>query len=159
MKFKIRFAELYDVNEIVKMCQLHASFERASYDMFGKAEKLARDLFAKKPKLYCLVIADDQVLLGYATYMKQYATWDANDYVYMDCLFIREFARGRGLGESLMERIRMESKQLGCDQVQWQTPSFNIRAMQFYERLGAVSKSKERFFLPTNAQVNSKSSD
>ena len=66
----------------------------------------------------------------------------------MDCLFIKEFVRGYGLGEKLVNKIKQEGKKLRCDLIQWQTPDFNIRAMKFYRRIGAVSKSKERFFLP-----------
>ena len=88
------------------------------------------------------------MLLCYATYMRQYATWDACEYIYMDCLFIKEFARGYGLGEKLVNKIKQEGKKLRCDLIQWQTPDFNIRAMKFYRRIGSVSNSKERFFFP-----------
>jgi hypothetical protein len=32
--------------------------------------------------------------------------------------------------------------------VQWQTPAWNEGAIRFYDRIGAVSKEKLRFFLP-----------
>jgi GNAT superfamily N-acetyltransferase len=79
--------------------------------------------------------------------MKQYATWDAAYYVYMDCLFLTEDARGKGVGEELINRIKLEANALDCTHIQWQTPDFNERAIKFYNRIGATSKSKERFFL------------
>ena len=143
----IRFAESKDIEQIIGLCSLHAAFEKSEYEVSGKSEKIGKDLFSEFPKLYCLVVESEDDLLGYATYMKQYATWNACEYIYMDCLFIKEFARGRGLGEKLVNRIKQEGKKLGCDLIQWQTPDFNIRAMKFYRRIGAISKSKERFFL------------
>ena len=65
----------------------------------------------------------------------------------MDCLFMTEKARGLGLGEELVSRIKLEGSKLGCNHIQWQTPDFNTRAMKFYYRIGAKSKSKERFYL------------
>ncbi|MFT5917067.1 MAG: hypothetical protein ACI81T_003581, partial [Bacteroidia bacterium] len=47
----------------------------------------------------------------------------------------------------LIRRIQSEAKKLNCSLIQWQTPDFNTRAMKFYKRIGASSKSKERFFL------------
>lgn len=143
----IRFAKPEDVPGIIELCHLHAHYEKATYASDGKATRLANDLFTEQPKLYGLVVEHEGQLIGYATYMKQYATWDAREYIYMDCLFIKEFARGLGLGEKLIKRIQQEGKALGCDLIQWQTPDFNTRAMKFYRRIGATSKTKERFFL------------
>ncbi len=147
IKTHIRFAKLDDINEIIELCELHAIYEKAAYSKKGKTEQLALDLFSDYPKLYCLVVESNEQLIGYATYMKQYATWDACEYIYMDCLFIKEFARGLRIGEQLVKRTQIEGETLGCNLIQWQTPGFNKRAIKFYNRIGATSKSKERFFL------------
>lgn len=146
---KIRFADPKDIHQIIDLCEAHAHYEKASYTSAGKAEQLTKDLFAENPKLYCLVVEKDNRLVGYATYMKQYATWDAAEYIYMDCLFLNENTRGLGMGGKLVQRIQKEGKKLGCNLVQWQTPDFNVGAIQFYNRIGAISISKERFFLDT----------
>jgi GNAT superfamily N-acetyltransferase len=104
-------------------------------------------LFSNNPSLFCLVVEKDNQLIGYATYMKQFSTWDANHYIYMDCLFMTEESRGFGIGEKLINRIMKEAQKLECVLIQWQTPDFNKRAMKFYNRIGATQKSKERFFL------------
>ena len=144
---RIRFAEVGDLEALIELCQQHAEYEKSGYSKAGKKERLAADLFCNNPKLYCLVAEANGVLVGYATYMKQYATWEAREYIYMDCIYLKEFARGLRIGEKLMNRIKIEAINLGCDLIQWQTPDFNTRAIQFYKRIGAFSKSKERFFL------------
>lgn len=143
----LRFAKRSDVADIVQLCAQHARYEKADYEAANKAEKLAKHLFAQSPSLYCLVVEQEGELIGYATYMKQFATWDADYYIYMDCLFMTEAARGFGIGEQLVNRIKEECRKLQCTHVQWQTPDFNERAITFYHRIGATSKSKERFFL------------
>lgn len=146
-KTNIRFAKIDDIGQIIELCELHAIYEKAYYERENKAEQLAHDLFSDDSKLYCLVVEGEDQLIAYATYMKQYATWDASEYIYMDCLFVKEFARGLRIGEKLVTKIKEEGAKLDCDHIQWQTPDFNIRAMKFYKRIGATSKSKERFFL------------
>ena len=47
---KIHFAQPNDVPQIIKLCGLHAAYEKADYREEGKAEKLAVDLFGVHPK-------------------------------------------------------------------------------------------------------------
>ena len=145
--FSIRFVNIDDLDQVIELCALHAAYEKAEYDPTGKKERLTLDLFSNPPKLYCFVVEYKDELLGYATYMKQYATWDATEYIYMDCLFMKEAARGHGIGAQLIKRIQAEAQLLKCNLIQWQTPDFNTDAIRFYRRIGATSKPKERFFL------------
>ena len=147
----IRFIQKSDLKELVNLCKLHAIFEESEYDSTDKAWKLNKHLFSDNPITYCLVVEQEEELIGYATYTKQFSTWDASFYVYMDCLFLKEEARGNGIGESLVNHIKIEATKLSCNLIQWQTPSFNKRAIKFYNRIGGVSKSKERYFLKTNS--------
>ncbi len=145
--FHIRPAQPDDMPAIIQLCREHAEFEQATYVDTGQADRLSGALFSQHPLLFCLVVDSSEGLVGYATYMRQYATWDAGHYMYMDCLFLRPSARNMGLGQQLMERITTEAWAQGCINVQWQTPNFNTRAIRFYERLGAIAKPKQRFFL------------
>lgn len=144
---EIRFVENHDIESLVQLCQLHAIYEKSDFKPLGKAEELTRHLFSENPPLYCLVVEMENEIIGYATYMKQFSTWDAGFYVYMDCLFLTEKSRGLGIGERLINRIKQEAEKLDCNLIQWQTPEFNTRAMKFYDRIGGVSKTKERYFL------------
>ena len=49
--------------------------------------------------------------------------------------------------------ILKEAQKLECVLIQWQTPDFNKRAMKFYNRIGAKSKNKERFFLTIDNNI------
>ncbi|MEX0291673.1 MAG: N-acetyltransferase family protein [Flavobacteriaceae bacterium] len=150
LNVKIRFARRGDLGRIVDLCSLHAAYEKAPYSIDNKVKALHTDLFSNPPKLYCLVVQSDKYLIGYATYMKQYSTWEAREYIYMDCLYLKDFARGLVIGKKLINRIQLVAEKLGCSTLQWQTPIFNTRAIHFYKNLGANSKQKERFLLTHN---------
>ncbi|MEP2058392.1 MAG: GNAT family N-acetyltransferase [Maribacter litoralis] len=143
----IRFAEKSDLNALVYLCELHAIYEKTVYDPTDKIEKLSKHLFSNSPSMYCIVVEVTNELIGYATYMKQFSTWDAEIYLYLDCLFLIEKARGYGIGEQLMNIIKQEALKMQFSHIQWQTPDFNIKAIKFYRRIGAQSKTKERFIL------------
>lgn len=152
MKYKIRQAEPEDIIEIIRLCAEHAEFEASEYSPEGKAEELERHLFKRQPRIYCL-LAESMTgqILGYATFMKEFSTWDAGFYVHMDCLFLRPNARNLGIGEHLINEIAKASLKLNCKQIQWQTPASNDRAIRFYYRMGATSRQKVRLYLDEKA--------
>lgn len=143
----IRFIKENEMDQLVQLCEAHAIFEKSNFDATGKEKKLIHALFKKEPSLHCLVAEANGELIGYATYMVQFSTWDAAPYLHMDCLFLKSSARSLGIGERLMNRIKEEAKSKDCEIIQWQTPAFNERAMKFYDRIGGVSKDKKRYYL------------
>ena len=143
---EIRFAEKHDVRKIVKLCELHAIYEKEAFDATKKEESLLKHLFDSSNNIKCLVVENGNQIVGYATFMKQFSTWDANFYIYLDCLYFIESLRGKGMGTEVMNKIKEYAKSENCQITQWQTPSFNDKAITFYRKLGAQSKTKERFY-------------
>ena len=60
----------------------------------------------------------------------------------MDCLYLREEVRGMGWGTKFIDVIKKDGLS-----IQWQTPISNLRAIEFYNKIGAVSTAKERYKL------------
>ncbi|MBP2618463.1 GNAT family N-acetyltransferase [Chryseobacterium jejuense] len=143
---RIRFAEEKDLNSIVNLCKAHAQYEKSYFNEENKKELLSKYIPDPDSYINCLVAESGTEIIGYATFFKQFSTWDAAYYMYVDCLFLKENARGNGIGKQIMEAIRTASKEEGCTIIQWQTPDFNTKAIKFYSKLGAERKNKERFF-------------
>lgn len=147
----VRAARPEDLRALVRLCAAHAAYERAGYDPSGKADGLGTLLFGRPPRLFCVVAEHGRDLIGYATWSQEISTWDACLYAHMDCLYLDPEARGRGIGRRLVTHVAREALGTGCRLMQWQTPTFNTRAMRFYARLGATRKEKVRFFLDSRA--------
>lgn len=143
----LRPVELADLPQLVTLCAEHAAFEQATFVENGQAARLAGYLFGPQPAAYCLVVARVAQVLGFATYIPEFSTWDAAYYLHLDCLFLRPELRGQGVGRQLLRAVMGEAKRLGCFQVQWQTPDFNASAIAFYQRQGAQRKNKVRFYV------------
>jgi len=147
MEYLIRNCEISDLPKLVILCQKHAEFEKADFSPEGKEEKLKKAIFNKNPKLFCLVVATKETIVGYVSYTFDFSTWDAATFMYMDCLFLEEEARSFGIGEVLIEKLKEIATKNNCVNIQWQTPEFNERAIKFYNRIGAKGKDKVRFTL------------
>ena len=143
----IRYAKKKDLPQVIELCKAHAEFEQTDYENTNKVALLSKFLFTENPSLKCLVVEQENELIGYSTFMKQFSTWDANFYIYLDCLYLKEHTRGKGLGKMIMEHIKEYGKSENCTVIQWQTPKFNKKAIEFYHKIGGKSKSKERFYL------------
>ncbi|PXY40036.1 N-acetyltransferase [Flavobacterium cheongpyeongense] len=147
MEYSIRNCEIADLPKLIMLCQQHAEFEKAEFSTEGKKQSLKNALFGKNPKLFCLVVAIKETIIGYVSYTFDFSTWDAATFLYMDCLFLEAEARGFGIGEVLIEKLKEIATTNNCVNMQWQTPEFNARAIKFYNRIGAKRKDKVRFTL------------
>ncbi len=147
MEYTIRKALPNDISEIIALCAEHAAYEKANYQSEGKSELLMKILFCENPQLHCLVAETGSRIIGYATFSRECSTWNADFYVHMDCLFLREEYRGYGIGEAFVKEIVAYATATKAHHIEWQTPVFNHRAIKFYHRIGAVSREKLRFTL------------
>jgi GNAT superfamily N-acetyltransferase len=147
MEYLIRNFQEDDIIKLVDLCSEHAAFEQAPYVQEGKHLLLKSQLLSPTPALYCWVVVMHTELVGYVTYTFDYSTWDANFFLHVDCIYLREQCRGVGIGSDLMRRLANVAREKGCVNMQWQTPTFNSNAIKFYQRIGAQGLNKMRFFL------------
>ncbi len=147
MNYNIKIPSKKEIHQLVSLCAAHAAFEKCEFDRKGKAERLSEDLFSTAPKLECRVVDHDGQYIGYITWMRQYSTWNAEEYLYMDCLYLDDNYRSQGIGVALIDEMKAYGKENNITIIQWQTPDFNKRAIKFYRKIGATSLNKERFFL------------
>jgi len=142
----IRPLNQQDLPRFLMLCKAHAAFEQCTFEPKDKIADWSRYLLEADQEINCWVVQGGDELVGYATFMRQFSTWNATYYLYLDCLYLEEVSRGQGLGKQLMQKIKQFASEHQCEEIQWQTPSFNQKAIFFYKSLGAKSKTKERFF-------------
>lgn len=145
--YEVRAAVPGDIPSLIGLCAEHAQYERATYSAASKPDLLQRALFAEPARLFAWIAWNDQVAIGYATATVDFSTWDACQYLHMDCLFVQDHARGKAVGTKLLHAAIEKARALGLRELQWQTPDWNHDAMGFYARHGASAKPKQRFVL------------
>lgn len=145
----VRPANPDDLGELVTLCAEHALYEGAAFTPEGKAERLTRALFNDPARLHAWVAESEGALVGYATATPEFSTWNACEFLHMDCLFVRDGWRGAGVGAALLDAVVEHARRAGLMDIQWQTPDWNTDAARFYRRTGAVGQAKLRFVLCT----------
>lgn len=139
----IRFALPHDVPVLLNLIEEHAYFEKKKASI--TLEKLTKLVSASPAPAHMIVAEDKGVLLGYAAYTFHFGVWECSSFAYLDCLYIREEARGQGTGRKLMKMVLEQSKTAGVERVEWQTPDWNSDAIEFYRREGGIGEPKMRF--------------
>nr|WP_078626275.1 GNAT family N-acetyltransferase [Streptomyces virginiae] len=147
----VRRARVGDLPRLEELVHEHIAYERSAPRPPGLAALLGPQLFAEDARLWVLLAeTPDGTVAGYAACSSEFAFWDARHYLHMDCLYLAEEARGHGLGAALVDGVAGLARELGLEQVQWQTPEWNEGAIRFYDRLGATGHRKLRYSLPVD---------
>lgn len=84
-----------------------------------------------------VMVADDSgLLLGCCVWMPVFSTWRGSKGVYICDLYVMEHARGKKIGERLIQAVAKQAKAMGASYVRLEVDVANPRASEFYGRLG-----------------------
>jgi GNAT superfamily N-acetyltransferase len=80
-----------------------------------------------------------QKLLGIVQCVIHRTTWSEQWNCYLQDLFTRPEARGKGIARALIEHVYREAAQMGCYRVYWQTHESNAKAQVLYNQVAERS--------------------
>ena len=83
----------------------------------------------------CFVAVDNGEILGFAHLQQQVDTFRAGTGWFLDDLYVRPEARGRGVGRALIEALSAFAKEHGGGDVRWITAEDNHTAQSLYDSL------------------------
>jgi GNAT superfamily N-acetyltransferase len=137
MTIAIRAARPEDVSTILDLVKALADYEREPAAAVATAEDFLRDGFGDAPAFHTLIAEDGGHAIGFALYFFSYSTWRGRRCLYLEDLFVRPEARGRGAGIALMRALARVAVLENCARFVWQVLDWNQPSIDFYERLGA----------------------
>jgi len=103
--FEIRQAEEEDVPEILELIKALAEFENLSDEVVATEELLKITLFGINSPAEVQIAYDKNKTLGFALYFRTFSTFLGRPGIYLEDLYVRESARGKGVGEALLPPI------------------------------------------------------
>lgn len=143
-----------DLPALLPLCAEHAAYEGLAYDAAARHANLMTALDSSPPLLHAWLASIDGEDVGYASATVDFSTLDRAAFVHLDCLYVRAGWRGRAIGLRLWQAAHALATQLGCRQMQWQTPDWNVAATRFYRRLGTQEMIKRRFTFAVESEVS-----
>jgi ribosomal protein S18 acetylase RimI-like enzyme len=83
-----------------------------------------------------IFLAEDEAALGFVQMYPSFCSVDAIRILILYDLYVDELARGKGIGEALMNRASEYAHSSGIKRIDLQTAKDNSRAQALYKKLG-----------------------
>jgi len=143
----LRFATVEDIELLLQLIRELAAYEKAPEAVVATEDDLRRHGFGPEPRFEALLAFFDDEPAGFALFYPDFSTWRGRPGLFLEDLYVREWARGRGVGRRLMTRLAALAVERD-----WPTLRFNVLdwnpARGFYRRLGIERRSE---WLPHSA--------
>jgi ribosomal protein S18 acetylase RimI-like enzyme len=140
----IRPATPADARVIVDLIRELAIYENEPLTSVKATEAdILRDGFGPTPRFECLLVEVAGNAAGFALFFHNYSTWEGRAGIYVEDIFVSEWARGRNIGRRLLAVICAIAEMRGCTRVDLSVLHWNP-ARAFYERLGFVETEEWR---------------
>jgi GNAT superfamily N-acetyltransferase len=131
-----------DVPLILEMIRALAEYERLAHEVVATEEKLRATLFGPKPAAEVVFAYGGEECVGFAVFFSTYSTFLAQPGIYLEDLYVKPEARGKGLGFALLQHLARLAKTRNCGRLEWSVLNWNEPSIQFYKKLGAVPKDE-----------------
>jgi len=136
--FEIRQAEEEDIPEILELIKALAEFENLSDEVVATEELLKITLFGINSPAEVQIAYDKNNTLGFALYFRSFSTFLGRPGIYLEDLYVRESARGKGVGVALLRRLAQRTREIGGGRLEWAVLNWNEPAICFYQKMGAA---------------------
>jgi GNAT superfamily N-acetyltransferase len=137
MGIVIREASSGDGAVLLDLIDALAAYERLAPPGADARERLLRDGFGTEPRFKTYLAELDGRAVGYAIVLSTYSSFLALPTLYIEDLFVRSEARGKGVGHALFKHLARQAVAQGCGRMEWAVLDWNRLAIAFYERAGA----------------------
>jgi GNAT superfamily N-acetyltransferase len=133
----VAFATVTDAPLILSFIRELAEYERLSHEVVATEQELREALFGSNAPAEVLLAYLDGAAVGFAVFFNNFSTFLGRRGLYLEDLFVRPHARGRGVGRALLAAVANIAVARGCGRVEWSVLDWNSKAKDFYQGLGA----------------------
>jgi len=133
----IRPATPADLPLIAELIRALAEYEKLAEEVRFDEAKLGEKLFGERPYAEVLIGEVDGAAMGFALFFHNFSTFEGRPGIYLEDLFVRPEARGKGLGKALLAELARIAVERDCARLEWWVLDWNEPSIGFYESLGA----------------------
>lgn len=135
-----------DVPLILTFIQELAEYEKARDQAVATEADLRETLFGPRPYAEVVIAELEGESVGFALFFHNYSTWLGRPGLYLEDIYVRPHARGRGVGKRLFTYLIDLARERRCGRMEWVVLDWNEPAIRFYESLGAKGMDDWRLF-------------
>jgi len=149
----IRNAESADAALILDLIRELSEYEKLAHEVEANEDLIRETLFGPHPAAEVVIAELEGEVVGFALFFSTYSTFLARPGIWLEDLYVRPEARGRGAGTRLLAHLADLAQERGCGRLEWTVLDWNESAIGFYRALGAVAMDEWTTFRMTGASL------
>lgn len=135
--FEIKPATNKDVSLILSFIKELADYEKLLHEVVATEEILTETLFGTNVHTEVVIGYLNQNAVSFALFFHNFSTFLGRPGIYLEDLFVRPEARGKGIGQKMLAYLANLAKTRKCGRLEWWVLDWNETAIGFYKRIGA----------------------
>jgi GNAT superfamily N-acetyltransferase len=125
-----------DVPILLDFIRELAAFEQEPDAVKMTPAQLHGALFGEKPRAEALLVKIDGLTQAAALWFESFNTWTGKPGLYVEDIFVRPAARGKGIGRAIFAYLARVALDRDYARMEWMVLNWNEAAIKFYNRLG-----------------------
>jgi len=134
-EISLRLATVEDCRLILQFIRDLAEYENLSDRVMASEDDLRRHGFGAEPRFETLIAEIGGEPAGFALFFPDFSTFAGQPGLFLEDIFVREWARRRGVGRRLIARLAAIAIERGWPALHFHVLDWNP-ARGFYQRLG-----------------------
>jgi GNAT superfamily N-acetyltransferase len=118
-----------------------ADYEKLTDEFRLDVAGLERALFSAPARAFCDLALDAGEPIGFALWHYTFPTFAGRLGIWLEDLYVRPQARGRGAGKALLAGLARRCAEEDLSRIEWSVLDWNAPSIAFYDSLGAETKS------------------
>jgi GNAT superfamily N-acetyltransferase len=133
----VRAAVPADAALIFALVRELADYEKLAGEVDATEEQIAATLFAREPRLFCVIAEWNGEPAGFAVWFLNFSTFRGRHGIYLEDIFVRPAFRQHGIGKALLVRLARHCVEQGYARFEWAVLDWNAPSIAFYKAIGA----------------------
>ncbi|PWS36149.1 N-acetyltransferase [Falsiroseomonas bella] len=137
MTLSLRDATPADLPLVLHFIRALADYERLSHEVRADEATLGKFLFGEPRRAEALIARWKDEPVGFAVWYYSFSTFVGRPSLYIEDVFVKPEARGRGIGKAIFRNLAARALAQGCGRMEWSVLDWNAPSIAFYRSLGA----------------------
>ena len=150
---RVRFATAADAALIVQLVRELTQYQKEPLENVKLTEAdILRDSFGPVRRIETILAEADGKACGFVVFFHNYSTWAGRHGIYLLDVYVRDWARGLGVGRRLMAEIASIARERGSIKLDLSVLHWNP-AIEFYAHLGFVPQTQWHDYRLSGAEL------
>jgi GNAT superfamily N-acetyltransferase len=152
--FTLKPATPNDVPLILSFIKELAEYEKLLHEVVATEEILKETLFGEKSHAEVVMGYLDNKPVSFALFFHNFSTFLGRPGIYLEDLFVKPEARGKGIGQKMLAYLAHLAKERKCGRLEWWVLDWNETAINFYKKLNAIPMDEWTVFRVTDKALD-----